>query len=52
MSVVEGGGSRMKNKFRMCKKIRKMTSKLHAGERECQVSITQVTKCFNYSMSV
>lgn len=47
MSVVKGGGSRMKNKFRMCKRIRKMTSKLHAGEKECQVSITQVTKCFN-----
>lgn len=52
LSVVKGGGSRMKNKFRMCKRIRKMASEPHAGEKECQVSITQVTKCFNYSMSV
>lgn len=52
LSVVEGRGSRMKNKFRMCKSMRKMTSEPHAGQKECQVSITQVTKCLNYSMSV
>ena len=52
LSVVAGWGSRMKNKFRMCKSMRKMTSKPHAGQKECQVNITQVTKCFNYSMSV
>lgn len=52
LSVVEGGGSRIKNKFRMCKRIRKTASEPHAGEKECQVSITQVAKCFNYLMSV
>lgn len=55
LSVIWGGGSMLENKFRMCKRIKKMTNESHTGEKECQVSShsgNKMLQLFNVSLDV